>query len=134
MSGQKQPQTQKQIREIRIVDLVTYTLLPPLAIIALWGLGLWFCLGLDLKIPPDWVIYVILGVATYFLLKRFAIGLVLAYKAFAPLEVRARCRFTPTCSTYMIIAIKKYGLIFGVIKGIRRLRRCKPPNGGVDYP
>ena len=134
MSGQKQPQTQKQIREIRIVDLVTYTLLPPLVIIMLWGLGLWFCLGLDLKIPPDWVIYVILGVATYFLLKRFAIGLVLAYKAFAPLEVRARCRFTPTCSTYMIIAIKKYGLIFGVIKGIRRLRRCKPPNGGVDYP
>ena len=134
MSGQKQPQTQKQIREIRIVDLVTYTILPPLVIIALWGLGLWFCLGLDLKIPPDWVIYVILGVATYFLLKRFAIGLVLAYKAFAPLEVRARCRFTPTCSTYMIIAIKKYGLIFGVIKGIRRLRRCKPPNGGVDYP
>ena len=134
MSGQKQPQTQKQIREIRIVDLVTYTLLPPLAIIALWGLGLWFCLGLDFKIPPDWVIYVILGVATYFLLKRFARGLVLAYKAFAPLEVRARCRFTPTCSTYMIIAIKKYGLIFGVIKGIRRLRRCKPPNGGVDYP
>lgn len=134
MSGQKQPQTQKQIREIRIVDLVTYTILPPLVIIALWGLGLWFCLGLDLKILPDWVIYVILGVATYFLLKRFAIGLVLAYKAFAPLEVRARCRFTPTCSTYMIIAIKKYGLIFGVIKGIRRLRRCKPPNGGVDYP
>lgn len=134
MSGQNQPQTKKQIREIRIVDLVTYTILPPLAIIALWGLGLWFCLGLDLKIPPDWVIYVILGVATYFLLKRFAIGLVLAYKAFAPLEVRARCRFTPTCSTYMIIAIKKYGLIFGVIKGIRRLRRCKPPNGGVDYP
>lgn len=134
MSGQKQPQTQKQIREIRIVDLVTYTILPPLVIIMLWGLGLWFCLGLDLKIPPDWVIYVILGVATYFLLKRFAIGLVLAYKAFAPLEVRARCRFTPTCSTYMIIAIKKYGLIFGVIKGIRRLRLCKPPNGGVDYP
>lgn len=134
MSGQNQPQTKKQIREIRIVDLVTYTILPPLAIIALWGLGLWFCLGLDLKIPPDWVIYVILGIATYFLLKRFAIGLVLAYKAFAPLEVRARCRFTPTCSTYMIIAIKKYGLIFGVIKGIRRLRRCKPPNGGVDYP
>ena len=80
------------------------------------------------------MIYVILGVATYFLLKRFAIGLVLAYKAFAPLEVRARCRFTPTCSTYMIIAIKKSGLIFGVIKGIRRLRLCKPPNGGVDYP
>ena len=134
MSGQKQPQTQKQIREIRIVDIVTNTLLPPIAIIALWGLGLWVCLGLDFKIPPDWVIYVFLGVATYFLLKRFAIGLVLAYKAFAPLEVRARCRFTPTCSTYMIIAIKKYGLIFGVIKGIRRLRRCKPPNGGVDYP
>ena len=56
------------------------------------------------------------------------------YKAFAPMEMRDRCRFVPTCSTYMIMAIKKYGIIRGVIKGIKRIRRCVPPNGGVDYP
>ena len=60
--------------------------------------------------------------------------MVLAYKAFAPLSLRSRCRFTPTCSTYMIMAINKYGLFIGVGKGIGRVLRCKPPNGGVDYP
>jgi len=59
---------------------------------------------------------------------------VLVYKAFAPIDVRRQCRFTPTCSTYMIMAVKKYGIIIGIIKGIRRILRCKPPNGGVDYP
>jgi putative component of membrane protein insertase Oxa1/YidC/SpoIIIJ protein YidD len=34
----------------------------------------------------------------------------------------------------MIMAINKYGLFRGVYKGIRRLLRCKPPNGGEDYP
>ncbi|MBQ4053248.1 MAG: membrane protein insertion efficiency factor YidD [Clostridia bacterium] len=63
-----------------------------------------------------------------------AIGTVLAYKAWAPLDVRGRCRFEPTCSTYMILAIKKFGLVYGIIKGIKRIKRCKPPNGGVDYP
>ena len=121
----------RQIREIRVLDLFTYVVVPFVVIVLLWTLGLWLGFMIPIK---RWIVCVVYGVVTYFLLKRFAIGCVLAYKAFAPLEVRARCRFTPTCSTYMIIAIKKYGLIFGVIKGIRRLLRCKPPNGGVDYP
>ncbi|MBR2321751.1 MAG: membrane protein insertion efficiency factor YidD [Clostridia bacterium] len=81
-----------------------------------------------------WIFYTVAGVISYFLLKRFVIGLVLLYKVCAPMEVRGRCRFEPTCSTYMIMAILKYGLVYGVFKGIRRVLRCKPPNGGVDYP
>lgn len=50
------------------------------------------------------------------------------------MSMRDSCRFIPTCSTYMIMAINKYGLIIGIIKGIKRLIRCKPPNGGIDYP
>ncbi len=121
----------KQIREIRVIDLITYAILPPIVIILGWAIGLRFALRIPL---PNWSIFVVFGVLTYWLVKRFVVGLVLLYKAFAPLEVRARCRFTPTCSTYMIMAINKYGLIIGVIKGIRRLLRCKPPNGGEDYP
>ncbi|MBQ3572358.1 MAG: membrane protein insertion efficiency factor YidD [Clostridia bacterium] len=75
-----------------------------------------------------------MAIISYFLLKRSVIGAVLIYKAFAPMSVRDRCRFTPTCSTYMIMAINKYGLFRGVFKGIGRLLRCKPPNGGEDYP
>jgi putative component of membrane protein insertase Oxa1/YidC/SpoIIIJ protein YidD len=34
----------------------------------------------------------------------------------------------------MILAIDKFGLIIGVSKGIRRLMRCNPSNGGDDFP
>ena len=45
------------------------------------------------------------------------------------------CRFQPTCSEYMIEAIRKYGAIWGGLKGIRRILRCHPFNrGGFDPP
>ena len=122
----------KQFREVKTLDLVTYALLPFLAILLLW---IWLVpLAVEHMEIKSWIWYTAGGIITYFLVKRFVIGLVLCYKAFAPLKVRDRCRFTPTCSTYMIMAIKKYGLIIGIIKGIRRITRCHPPNGGEDYP
>ena len=120
-----------QIREIKIIDLCTYFLLPAVLAPLLWTVGRRLYLT---YLPYPWIFYTVAGIVSYFLLKRFLIGLVLVYKAFAPLDVRGRCRFQPTCSTYMIMSIKKYGLVYGVFKGIRRILRCKPPNGGVDYP
>ena len=74
-------------------------------------------------------------VLTFFVfLKPFFIVTVLNYQKFAPEELRRSCLFTPTCSEYMLLAIDKYGFIKGVIKGVKRLLRCHPPNGGVDYP
>ena len=64
--------------------------------------------------------------------KQIAIFWILLYQKFAPQKIRKRCRFTPSCSNYMLMAIQKYGLIKGLIKGTRRLFRCYPPNGGVD--
>ena len=122
----------KQIREIRVVDLFTYYLFPALAIAALWcvyGLVL-----VKLHVAVNIISCVLFAVITYFLLKRHVIGCVLVYKAFAPNSVRNKCRFEPTCSTYMIMAIRKYGLAVGLYKGFGRILRCKPPNGGIDYP
>lgn len=62
------------------------------------------------------------------------IYLIRLYQKRAPYYIRSACRFEPTCSEYMILAIQKYGIIRGICKGIHRLLRCKPPNGGVDYP
>ena len=122
----------KTIREIRVKDLVTYFLIPLIFLIAAAvGYALIFSkLSLFWKIASGVFFLFII----YYPLKRFVIGIVLMYKAFAPMKVRDRCRFEPTCSTYMIMAINKYGLFKGVFKGIKRLLRCKAPNGGIDYP
>ena len=43
------------------------------------------------------------------------------------------CRYYPTCSSYMIDALKKPGPILGLIMGISRILRCNPfIRGGVD--
>ncbi|WP_025079933.1 membrane protein insertion efficiency factor YidD [Lactobacillus hamsteri] len=43
------------------------------------------------------------------------------------------CRYYPTCSSYMIDALKKHGPILGLIMGIFRILRCNPfVRGGVD--
>ena len=123
----------KQIREIRVKDLISYFYLP-LATILLLIAG--FILSM-IFIGPVWLKWSLVPLflaAAYFIAKRLGIGCVLMYKAYAPMDTRNRCRFEPSCSTYMILAIKKYGLFRGVIKGIKRVRRCKPPNGGIDYP
>ncbi len=67
-------------------------------------------------------------------LKLSIVGWILLYQRFAPQRLRASCRFEPSCSQYMLLAIEKYGVFKGIFKGIKRLTRCHYPNGGVDYP
>ena len=66
-------------------------------------------------------------------LKYIFIWLIRVYQRYAQSETRLRCCYTPSCSEYAILALKKYGLIFGSIKAVKRLLRCGPP-GGIDYP
>ena len=43
------------------------------------------------------------------------------------------CRFYPTCSNYMIEAVEKFGLVRGVLLGVKRILRCHPfSSGGYD--
>ncbi len=43
------------------------------------------------------------------------------------------CRFYPTCSSYFVQALEKYGFFKGSWIGIRRIVRCHPFNpGGYD--
>lgn len=51
----------------------------------------------------------------------------------SPLKGGPTCRFYPSCSTYSIEAIKKYGAIKGGFLAIKRILRCHPFNkGGYD--
>ena len=45
----------------------------------------------------------------------------------------ARCRYQPTCSTFMIKAIQEWGPFKGTWLGIKRISRCHPWGGhGYD--
>lgn len=56
------------------------------------------------------------------------------YQRLAPIELRNKCRFEPSCSAYMIQAIEKYGAVKGLSLGTQRLRKCNITGGGYDYP
>lgn len=45
----------------------------------------------------------------------------------------ATCRFQPTCSQYMIIAIEKHGLK-GILMGTARILRCHPLTKSGEDP
>jgi hypothetical protein len=42
------------------------------------------------------------------------------------------CRFHPSCSAYAAAALKKYGLIKGLVLAAKRIGRCHP-GGGQGY-
>ena len=45
------------------------------------------------------------------------------------------CRFYPSCSEYVVQALRVYGLWRGLLKGVWRVLRCQPlSRGGVDLP
>jgi len=108
-----------------IIALVVYLVVTAVLIVAsavvLPGWGWWLWLG--------WSVLNFAVIA-----KRALIWCVHLYQNKAPDKVRLRCVFEPSCSEYMILAVNKYGFLVGVLKGINRLLRCHPPNGGVDYP
>jgi uncharacterized protein len=55
------------------------------------------------------------------------------YKQFVSPLLPSACRFSPTCSEYMIEAVDKYGAPRGIWLGLRRLLRCHPLHaGGFD--
>jgi putative membrane protein insertion efficiency factor len=63
------------------------------------------------------------------------IALVRLYQlALSPI-IGQQCRFQPTCSHYMIGAIRRYGAVRGAWKGTLRICRCHPWHpGGYDPP
>ena len=43
------------------------------------------------------------------------------------------CKYYPTCSEYMKQAVEKYGIVKGVLLGVKRILKCNPfSKGGYD--
>ena len=43
-----------------------------------------------------------------------------------------RCVFDPSCSHYSEQAFREFGFLKGTLFTIKRLRKCRPENGGTD--
>ena len=65
--------------------------------------------------------------------KQIGITLINGYRRFVSPMLPPSCRFTPSCSLYMLQAVERYGLLKGSLRGARRLLRCHPfSEGGYD--
>jgi len=58
-------------------------------------------------------------------MKRLIIYLIKFYQII-PFNSHTMCRFTPTCSEYMIGCLEEHGLIKGLKLGIKRILKCRP--------
>jgi uncharacterized protein len=60
-------------------------------------------------------------------------ALIRSYKRFLSPMFPPSCRYYPSCSTYTLEAVEKYGLLRGGSMGAWRLLRCHPfSSGGYD--
>ncbi len=64
---------------------------------------------------------------------RLLVGLIRLYQRFISPLLPPTCRYTPTCSSYFIEALRSRGPIVGTVKGCLRILRCNPFfAGGFD--
>ena len=66
-------------------------------------------------------------------MKKFFLMLVRGYQKFISPLFPPSCRYYPTCSNYMLGALKKHRALKGTLMGTARILRCNPfVKGGYD--
>ena len=74
-------------------------------------------MGCALRSAPRWV----------------AATLIRAYQITISPVMGPACRYEPSCSTYAVVAVERYGVLRGSWLAVRRLFRCHPLGGfGMD--
>ena len=67
-------------------------------------------------------------------LVRVLVAIVRLYQqAISPMRPPA-CRYTPTCSSYAVTALERFGVVRGSWLALRRLSRCHPFHAGGHDP
>ena len=65
--------------------------------------------------------------------KLLLIWLIKGYRYLTSPLLGRSCRFYPTCSSYTLESIERYGVVRGGWLGVKRIFRCHPYNeGGFD--
>ena len=67
-------------------------------------------------------------------MKKLLILLVRFYQYVISPILPASCRYTPTCSVYMIEALQTHGVFKGLYLGIKRILSCNPWGGHGHDP
>jgi len=62
-----------------------------------------------------------MNIFTYILIK-----LIKSYKYIISPLIGQSCRYLPTCSEYSVEALKKFGLIKGILMSLKRILSCHP--------
>ena len=66
-------------------------------------------------------------------LTNFVVSLINLYKYLISPLLGNNCRYLPTCSEYTKESVKKFGIIYGIWLGVKRIISCHPwGKGGYD--
>ena len=67
-------------------------------------------------------------------LRGFLVAPIRLYQRAISPALPARCKYHPSCSEYAVQAVRRYGVLRGVVLAGWRLLRCNPwSHGGVDF-
>jgi hypothetical protein len=67
-------------------------------------------------------------------LRSLAIAPIRFYQRAVSPALPRRCKYHPTCSAYAVEAVRRYGILRGIVLAAWRLLRCNPwSHGGVDF-
>jgi putative membrane protein insertion efficiency factor len=65
--------------------------------------------------------------------RRAAIFPIALWRSFVSPGLAPRCKYEPSCSSYAIQAIERYGILRGLVLAVWRVLRCNPfSHGGHD--
>ena len=67
-------------------------------------------------------------------LRSIAVAPIRLYQRAISPAIPQRCKYHPSCSAYAVGAIRRYGILRGVVLAAWRVLRCNPwSHGGVDH-
>ncbi|MBO7472745.1 MAG: membrane protein insertion efficiency factor YidD [Ruminococcus sp.] len=67
-------------------------------------------------------------------MKYIVLGLIRVYQKFISPLFPPKCKYYPTCSTYALNAVKRFGAVRGSALAVWRILRCNPWSmGGIDH-
>jgi putative membrane protein insertion efficiency factor len=67
------------------------------------------------------------------MIRKVILSVIWFYKKAVSPYLPGRCRYYPTCSSYAMEAVRKYGALKGSCLALKRILRCHPfHEGGYD--